>query len=132
MAVSSWHYRRERHASISSTWENSATGREYGTIEEFISDITGDHLVNFDSITWEWELPAVAASDVESDVVLVCMNRSTQSAGDFDYVHALTYHEYLKQCKWADFIMDTLDVLAKAELESANGGTFYSCTDNVG
>jgi hypothetical protein len=107
-------------------------GHDFETIKELVSEITADHHVSFDSITWEWELPAVPSSDLEREVVLICMNPKTQDTGNFEHVYASTYQEYLEGSRWANFIMETLDILTGAELDSAHGGTFYSYTYIIG
>ncbi|KAJ4319285.1 hypothetical protein N0V94_003977 [Neodidymelliopsis sp. IMI 364377] len=103
-------------------WENSATEHDYGTIRELVDEITADHCVVFDSITWEWELPAVLASDLGAEVVLVCTRPRTTLLGDFGQFYALTYQEYLEKSEWANFIMETLDILAAAQLNPQHAG----------
>lgn len=94
-----------------------------GSIRE-VMEIIADDPVSCDTITWEWELPAIPMLDMKTDVVLVCTNSTTHYGQRFAHAHASTYWEYLKQYKWADFIMEMLDILTRADLHLEHGGTF--------
>jgi hypothetical protein len=133
LGVDPIHVSREWHSQYSTNtkrempphlkiWKNAVTKHDYGTIRELINVITADDDVSFDSITWEWNLPAVLASNVDNDVVLMCTNLRTELVGKSRRVHAMTYQEYLTQYKWVDLIMDLLDLLKEAKLDSAHDG----------
>ena len=95
-------------------WESSVTKRKYGTIKELVSKITADRHASFDSITWEWEIPAIPTSGIESEFILMCTNLKAQDNESFGYIHTSTYQKYIKEYKWADFIMKTLDIISRA------------------
>ncbi|USP79648.1 hypothetical protein yc1106_06922 [Curvularia clavata] len=107
---------------IRGPWENPVSRQEYKSIKELVNEIAADHHISFNSITWEWVLPAIPQPDMKNDVVLMCTSSRAHTAADFAHVHALTYWDYLKQSRWADFIMEILETLALVELDTAHGG----------
>lgn len=101
-------------------------------VKEFIEEITADHHVSFNSITWQWKVPDIPASDMENEVVLVFTGPRASASSNYAHVQASTYREYLKQSKWADFIMEMLGMLTRVELHLEPDGTFSSFTDDIG
>ena len=71
-------------------WRNAWESDGYGSVRKFVNEITAEDRVSFDSITWEWDLPAVLASDVESDIVLMCQTPRTELVNEFGYNHSVT------------------------------------------
>jgi len=123
-------------------WENAENGVNYATINALIEEMfTVDGHVTFNSIIWEWELPAVIESSkdmggieesqwqgAKDHVVLVSNYSSTSSSKELvERIQATTFGEYIRERwnEWLDFVLGLLDLVTIANLNSASFGMSF-------
>ena len=126
-------------------WENAASGFHYRTIDALMNEIfMADSHITFDSIVWEWELPAIVEfsnrtrgidreaqwSDAKEHVVLMSNDSSTDYIeGPAKRIQAMTCAEYLTgrwKNEWSGFVLGLLGLLYVADLNPAHLGVSFN------
>jgi hypothetical protein len=122
-------------------WERASLGQAYRTINTLVEEVSSATLeMSFDPFVWEWELPVITEfNDLGEDedcksrwtsaerVILVSSDGTTGSSKPTKHIEATTCFEYLTrrwQHPWSDFMLELIDLVNVAELNSTDSGTF--------
>lgn len=122
-------------------WEKASLGQTYRTINALVEEVSSATLeISFDPLVWEWELPVItefddlgAGKDCKSrwtsaeHVILVSSDGTTGSSKPTKHIEATTCFEYLTRRwphPWSNFMLELIDLVSVAELNSTDSGTF--------